>query len=93
MAKSKSKTKAKADHELEGEFTVKDVIRNGKNKYLMVNVLAARACDLNLGARPLVKRPLGTTPMQLAIAEADAGLLKIVKKTPSSEPQEKKDAE
>ena len=90
---AKSKTKPKGDHELEGEFTVRDVIRNGENKYLMVNVLAARACDLNLGARPLVKRDIGSTPMQLAIAEADAGLLKVVKKTPKSEPKEDEKAE
>ncbi len=78
MAKKK-KTAAPVE-ELQGEMDLQKMIGANENKYLMINLVAKRAYDLKRGARSLVDLSEAHTPAELAVAEAVAGSLKVLKK-------------
>lgn len=60
--------------------TVDELLRKYDNKYLLVNLLSRRAGELKRGARSLVDIPTPHSNLELALAEANAGLLRIDKK-------------
>lgn len=68
--------------DLEGELSIEDLIVSNKNKYLIINLLAKRAREINDGGRPLVQLAEGAhlSPLEYAIGEAKQKALKIVKK-------------
>lgn len=61
------------------EQSVKDMIDQNSNKYLLINLLSHRARELNGGSRALVDVPPPHTPLEVAIAEARADKLKYVR--------------
>jgi DNA-directed RNA polymerase subunit K/omega len=66
--------------DLHGEMDLGKMIARGENKYLMVNLLARRARELNDGARPLVRLPQAHSVLELAIAEGLGDGLKVIKR-------------
>lgn len=72
---------------LEGKLDLEQMLSENKNKYLLINVLSRRARDLNMGARALIRLEPPYTPLEVAIAEAKAGLLRIEKQGPKPEAQ------
>lgn len=70
---------------LEGKLDLEQMLSENKNKYLLINVLSRRARELNMGARALIRLEPPYTPLEIAIAEAKAGLLKIEEKGTKSE--------
>ena len=82
MTPTEKKSKRVMKHENEakevlGEMSIDEMIKNNQNKYLLVNMLASRARELNEGARSLVKLEAPATTLELAIAEGKGGLLKV----------------
>ena len=63
--------------------SLKEMLDLSKNKYLIVNVVARRARDLNKGERSLLELPPPHTHTELAMAEAETGLLHLVRKQKS----------
>lgn len=55
------------------------MIDQNTNKYLLINLLAHRARELNGGSRALVDVPPPHTPLEVAIAEARADKLKYIR--------------
>lgn len=66
--------------ELKGTLEIDRMLETNEHKYLMINLLAQRARELNDGSRPLIEVDEPLTHMQLAIAEGRAGALKVVKR-------------
>lgn len=62
---------------LEGELNLQNMLALGRNKYLLINLLARRSREINEGARPLVRTDGTVTSLDIALAEAKAGALKI----------------
>lgn len=62
------------------EWDPKDLITRNVHKYLVVNLIAGRAFDLKKGSRPTVEIQGPHTNLELAMAEAMAGHLRIKKK-------------
>ena len=64
---------------LDQELNLQSIMTDGKQKYLLVNLLARRSRELNEGARALVRldpsRP--QTTIELALSEARTGALKV----------------
>lgn len=56
------------------------LLEEGRQKYLLINVLSRRARELNKGSRSLVVWNEGQTPSQVAYTEAVEGKLKLVRK-------------
>ncbi len=78
MAKAKrAKAKPKPLEIAFEKLDLQRMITQWEHKYLMVNLLARRARQLNEGARPLVTPEGPYTPLQIAIAEAANGRLGI----------------
>lgn len=58
--------------------------RSGDQKYLMVNIIAARSRELNKGEAPLIAPPPpGTTYTDIALAELTHGKLRVLRKQKS----------
>jgi DNA-directed RNA polymerase omega subunit len=66
-----------------GDITPKELIKSRRNKYLLINVIARRARDLNRGDRTLVDLPLPHTHSELALAEIENNKLTLVRKQKS----------
>jgi DNA-directed RNA polymerase subunit K/omega len=87
MARKSSKLQAKYLVEADGpdvneSLQPQTLLTEGRQKYLLINVLARRARELNKGgARPLVVWEEGRTPSQVAYTEASEGKLKLVRKS------------
>jgi len=64
-------------------MTARELFLTRKNKYLLVDVLARRARELNRGDRSLVDLPEPHTTTELAMAEIVANKLKLVRKQKS----------
>ncbi len=60
-----------------------DLLEGRQQKYLIVNVLARRARELNRGARSLLDEHEGLTPTEIAIEEVKAGKLDLRRKQKS----------
>lgn len=58
---------------------IEEMVDSNQEKYLLINLLARRARDINEGARALVELPVPYTPIDLAIGEARAGKLKVMR--------------
>ncbi len=69
------------EHLLENELDVDKMFSTNSDKYLLINLLAARARELNDGARHLTDISPPYTFLDLAIKEASEGKLKAVKKS------------
>jgi DNA-directed RNA polymerase subunit K/omega len=84
MSKSAQATKHLVESksiELDGE--IKDMLREGRNKYLLVNVLAGRARDLNRGEPVLIEPRDPSTYAEMVYQELAADKLKITRKQKS----------
>ncbi len=84
MAKSAQATK----HLVESKYvdvdgSIKDMLREGKQKYLLVNVLAGRARDLNRGEPVLVEPRDPSTFTEMVLQELGHDKLKIARKQKS----------
>ena len=66
-----------------GDITPKDLIRSRRNKYLLVNVIARRARELNRGERSLVDVSIPHTHTELAFSEIENNKLTLVRKQKS----------
>jgi len=64
--------------------TATDLMRERKQKYLMINVLARRARDLNRGSRCLAEKPKLRTLSERTIAEVGEGKLDLIRKEKST---------
>ena len=62
---------------------VRGLLESRTQKYLLVNVLARRARDLNKGSQLLVPRPEGATLTEVAIIEAMGGKLDLKRRSKS----------
>ncbi len=62
------------------EDKAQDVLQSREQKYLMVNVLARRARELNRGERSLVELPPPVSHTELALEEIRQDKLHIVRK-------------
>lgn len=83
---SKNSNQAKYLVEAKGpkiEMTPADVLLSGRNKYLMVNVIARRSRDLNRGERSLMDLPEPHTICELAVAEVEQNKLSLVRRQKS----------
>jgi DNA-directed RNA polymerase subunit K/omega len=83
-----SKTQQQAKYLVEAKgpdivSTPADVLHSRKNKYLMVNVIAHRARELNRGERSLADLPEPHTMTELAVAEVLENKLSLVKRQKS----------
>ena len=87
------KKNASGVKELKGILEIDRMLANNEHKYLMINLLAQRARELNDGARCLVEVEGTLTPLQLAIAEGRAGALKVVGKKGEKEAKSEGDSE
>jgi len=65
------------------EMTPADVLHSGRNKYLMVNVIARRARELNRGERALGDLPEPHTMTELAVDEVELNKLSLVRRQKS----------
>ncbi len=65
------------------DITPREMFYSRKNKYLLINVIARRARDLNRGDRSLVDLPLPHTNTELAMAEVETNKLALVRKQKS----------
>ncbi len=84
MAKSAQGTKHLVEsREVEIDGPLKDVFQLGRHKYLMVNVISARARELNRGEPTLVRVEGPVTHTELALAELGADKLQIKRKQKS----------
>lgn len=63
--------------------TPADVLHSRKNKYLMVNVIARRARELNRGERALSDVPEPHTITELAVAEVEQNRLSLIRRQKS----------
>ncbi|MEN6625979.1 MAG: DNA-directed RNA polymerase subunit omega [Candidatus Sumerlaeia bacterium] len=84
MAKSAQATK----HLVESKFielsdTINDMLHEGKHKYLLVNVLAGRARELNRGEPVLIEPKDQSTYSEMVLQELAADKLKITRKQKS----------
>lgn len=68
-------------HLLKSELQLDQMFATNGDKYLLINLLSARARELNDGARHLVEIESPFTFLDLAIKEASEGKLKAVKKS------------
>lgn len=83
---SKNQQQAKYLVEAKGPEIVNtpaDVLHSGKNKYLMVNVLARRARELNRGERVLTEMPEPHTITELAVSEVEHNKLSLIRRQKS----------
>jgi DNA-directed RNA polymerase subunit K/omega len=64
--------------ELKAFEIIESMVDSNQQKYLLINLLARRAREINEGARALVELPVPYTPIDLAIEEARQGKLQIV---------------
>ena len=85
MARKSGKLQAKYLVEAEGPeinegLQPDTLLAEGRQKYLLINVLSRRARDLNKGSRPLIVWNEGQTPSQIAYQEAVEGKFKLVRK-------------
>lgn len=83
MAKQRSALETKHLVQTEGpdiEQSAQAMYDSRQYKYLMVNIIARRARELNKGAKPLVKLTPPYTTTEVAIAEMEAGLLDVEEK-------------
>lgn len=64
-------------------LTAQGLFSTRRNKYLLVNVIARRARDLNRGERTLVELLGPHTHTELAVAEVQADKLALVRKQKS----------
>jgi DNA-directed RNA polymerase subunit K/omega len=73
--------------QLKSYQAIEEMVDSNQEKYLLINLLARRAREINEGTRALVELPVPYTPIDLAIAEARAGKLLIVRHddTPAAE--------
>jgi len=55
-----------------------DLVKSGRGRYLLVNVVRMRSRELFAGAKPLVKTPEGTDPGTIAFMEMTEGHLKVL---------------
>ena len=78
---------------LEGDLELEEMIEGNRQKYLLVNLLARRARDLNEGTRSLVDIEPPYTYLELAIAEAASGVLKVEHKESPKVPEDPVDSE
>lgn len=69
------------EHLLENELEMDKMFSTNSDKYLLINLLSARARELNDGARHLIEIEPPYTFLDLAIKEASEGKLKAVKKS------------
>ncbi len=60
--------------------TLKELMATQQHKYLVVNLIAKRARELNRGERAQVEVTTPHTPTELALAEIAANKLKLVHK-------------
>ena len=65
------------------DTTIQEMLETQRNKYLLVNIIAHRARDLNRGDRALLDLPDPHTNTELALAEVENGKLKILRKQKS----------
>lgn len=63
--------------------TPADVLQSRKNKYLMVNVIARRARELNRGERSLVDLAEPHTMTEIAVAEVENNRLSLIRRQKS----------
>ena len=83
---SKQKTESKHLVEAKGPDTdiqPKDLLARRSQRYLLINVIAKRARDLNRGARPLLVDPAGMTVTEVALEEVREGKLTLGRKEKS----------
>ena len=62
------------------ESSPAELLHHHEYKYLLVNVLARRARELNMGAAPLTKVPETSTWTEIPIAEIEADKLRLLRK-------------
>jgi DNA-directed RNA polymerase omega subunit len=82
--------------QLKSHQPIQELVDSNQNKYLLINLLARRAREINDGTRALVELPVPYTPIDLAIGEARAGKLLITRRdeAPAAEESEEEgDAE
>jgi len=65
------------------EDSLKEMLDRRMNKYLLVNLIAHRARDLNRGDRALVDLPEPHTNTELAMAEVENNKLNLLRKQKS----------
>ena len=83
-----SKTQQQAKYLVEAKGpeivnTPSDVLHSRRNKYLMVNVIARRARELNRGERSLVELPEPHTVTELAVGEVEGNKLSLIRRQKS----------
>ncbi|MCE5230838.1 hypothetical protein LLG95_14770 [bacterium] len=84
MAKSAQATKHLVESKsIELDEGLNDMIKEGKHKYLLVNVLAGRARDLNRGEPVLIEPKDPSTYTEMVYQELAADKLKISRKQKS----------
>ena len=71
--------------ELEKDLDLQKMIEHNLNRYLTVSLLTHRARELNEGCKALVEIEGPHTMLETAVAEAKAGLLKVVWKEPTED--------
>jgi DNA-directed RNA polymerase subunit K/omega len=64
--------------ELKAFEIIESMVDSNQQKYLLINLLARRAREINEGSRALVELPVPYTPIDLAIEEARQGKLQII---------------
>jgi DNA-directed RNA polymerase omega subunit len=65
------------------QCTARELLKNRQYKYLLVNVLARRARELNKGERAEVDLTQAHTPTETALAEVELDQVKLVQKPKS----------
>lgn len=77
MAKKKQ---LESQEDMEEALEVDDILYRNRNKYLLVNVVAKRARELNEGSRPAVRLEGPHNPLEVALAEVAAKKLNVVRR-------------
>lgn len=83
-----SKTQQQAKYLVEAKGpeivnTPADILHSRRNKYMMVNVIAHRARELNRGERALVDLPEPHTVCEMAVGEIEGNRLSLIRRQKS----------